>query len=379
MFENIKGETILWHMTQHQKAKWIQTTAFTGGAATLMATPDILPQTTCRFFKLNPRTGCRTDAQSLEVLEANISGKRYIFVDEFSFISYEHLADISDQIRRALGAKSNPDEAFHGLSFIFLGDYHQLSKPGSLSMYAGAVAESTQHPEDIGAWFATMYQNALDMGKRNEFTPKSKRALQRDPIRAFVGRTKWNQVKNVIFLTQQMRQEKSEDGIRLRQRIDTLTNSSLEELPDSFFESIQAKHIGSGHIHAPTKSDLQSPQWKNLMYIVQRHELRQRLDFHEAVLQARLKHERMCIWYNEDTCTDSKVEVPPHLQATMSEKFVQNISWTQYFYRGCTIAFNDNKFFDCRQATNNTAKMLSIVLDPREPQDDFTGPYRVLN
>ena len=47
----------------------------------------------------------------------------------------------------------------------------------------------------------------------------------------------------------------------------------------------------------------------------------------------------------------------------------------QYFYKGAMVVFNDNQYFDCGQATNNTAIMISIILHPDELADDFEGPY----
>lgn len=68
----------------------------------------------------------------------NIGTLYYIFIDEFSFLSYWHLKNIVDQIMVVVGEHAKKGKSFGGMHFIFFDDYEQLSKPDNYAMYYGA-------------------------------------------------------------------------------------------------------------------------------------------------------------------------------------------------------------------------------------------------
>ena len=340
---------ILWHMAQWGRSDSVCTCTFTGGAAMLIATPYTNPMTTCRQFSITLKGPNQTNA-AVEVLVLRIGDKEYVFLDEYSFVSYRHLYDIAQQIAVGIGHRAVPGLPFSGMNIIFFGDNEQLSKPGDKPMYYGAMAESSLDPADWQSWFAS------ELMAHNKNTAY-------DPMPVIIGRGLWTSVNTVRTLVVQKRS----DAVLL-QRCQALRE---EELPDAWFDGINDKAIGSS-----CGPDLSSPKWADPLFIVMRHALRIPLDFSEAHVQASLNKKRLLVWRTEDRTMRRPLPAP--LQLAVDSIVIGKVPRHQYYYEGMSVAFLDNKYFDAGNATNNVGYAFSITLHHDEPPDDFSMPFRRL-
>lgn len=100
--------------------------------------------------------------------------------------------------------------------------------------------------------------------------------------------------------------------------------------------------------------------------IVQRNHLRVNLDLREAEFQAQKHKKAFYVWSTTDTATKDHVPLPVYLAAVLREKLVDGVCGKQYVYQGAQMAFQDNKYFDLGNCTNNTATLVSLIPDPRE-------------
>lgn len=156
----------------------------------------------------------------------------YVFVDEFSFLSYEHLSDMSDQIRIGMGRNGDTKKEFGGMSMAFFGDYQQLPKPGSKGMYFGATGD-----DNVEQYFLT-YTTAKDTKAKHEKMAK--------------GRHIWRKINNVVQLIDQVRLVNTPDGNELRKVLMQLVSGN-----------ITAEWLGAINDKALTSEQARSREWRN--------------------------------------------------------------------------------------------------------------------
>ena len=96
-------------------------------------------------------------------------------------------------------------------------------------------------------------------------------------------------------------------------------------------------------------------------------------DFHEA-------KEKVCAGTSSSVKRRISREVL-NVVESVSTKDKGNISNMGVYFEGISYLFpnNDNKNIHNRHITNNTCIGRKIVLDPREPQDDLSRPFRMLH
>lgn len=127
-----------WYALQIDAVEMLAAVAYTWRAALPLGTIDNPACSTSTFFAIDSfnNNGLRRAGASWQAALARLQDKRLriVFIDEFSFVSQEHMAAIDKRLRQVRG----DDRPFGGLHVVLVGDPNQHAPPGGHALYFGA-------------------------------------------------------------------------------------------------------------------------------------------------------------------------------------------------------------------------------------------------
>jgi hypothetical protein len=353
-------QAFLWHAYQHNWEHMIAVMAFIWKAALHLSTVGFPPHSTCHFFGVMVFNGHKPNPghESKTAVQNRLRGCRFIFVDEFSFLSLVHLDGMIAACNQACIAlnptlQDEPNLTFGGRHTVFSGDPYQHEPPSGqpLHLYA-ALPREERHLKVL----------TLAGGER----------LRR-------GLCVWERLcDQVHLLTNQHRLDPNdEDGQKLFRfsrmfMRDNVTRAEIEE----FCDALNSKAISSMH-------DIRH---KLPHVLCLRNEVKNQLNRRMVVLHAAEHKQRVIMWENTTCFTGDFMRQ----QSAASRQFMQDaldglppektgkIARYGFFFEGMEYVFTDNRYTDLLQVNNNCAIARKIVLDPREPPDGLSKACRVL-
>jgi hypothetical protein len=337
----------LWHAFQHDASDMIAIVSYTWRAVLHIVTPTHNGQSTSTFFKINSvnRDDLYPQARNAAKREANLRPPlNFILEDEFSLAGMRHFTAIDAAVK--LGVRTHdrrrPNAPYMaGLHYIRSGDLNQLPCIGQDTVYVGA------HAEQQGA------------------APSSPRLL----VLAF---------NTAFFLTTQHRATAGdEDGQKLM-RIWQLF--SRTDQPDAATLRTEVEKV-CDDLQARVCTDLTPLVDTGLKVVVMRNALRAAMARSLSASRAIQQRKRLAVWYSDDSLDGVSAKSLPWLQTVLTdptqdaEKGVEAMGM---FFKGCEYLFIDNDAQAVGRVNNNLCIGEELCIDPREPPDDPTKPYRLL-
>lgn len=377
--------TFLWYVFQHGLSDKVKVTAYTWRAAQQASTPSHQGVSTCRLFGVNPMRGSAAEltGSALKIstqVQNNLCDAWFVFMDEISLCSLEHLSVISQSATDALFATHqclDKDAIFGGLNVIACGDPYQHEPPGGSSIFRGMRHVELQ--AGIQAGTATLPKKVL---QRPVPLPKSGKACN--------GQRIWHQFTTGFHLTTQHRFDpQDKDAAILQGHVRTLMT-----LPCPPEETAEAKNIFatveherllkitdlSDALQRSTITDFKSFLANNspVHALVLRHTVRIQISRQLALAHANFLREPVIEWRAVDTLLDADREKhvlnfaeKTHLQAAFralgNVQDVGGLPPTDMFFKGQEMLFQSNLNPAIGYYTNALGIEEKIILDPREP------------
>ncbi len=242
--------------------------AYTGTAA-----GGINGVTISSLAQISRDQGKRTD---LKKLEENWNGVNTIIIDEVSMVSPAILSVLHKNLVRA--KHTLPTVPFGGVDIIFCGDFNQFAPIRASALYYGADSETETKP--------VVRQSDID----REF-----------------GCSLWNQLTDVIILTEQNR-------VKDKSYAQLLTRISKGECSQADYDLLKTRLISNVNMH--------EQKFKEAPFIVPGNELRREINKIHANWNSNMIGQKLRISVADDYC--SKIHLTPSKQ-----KQLDNLTYTQ--------------------------------------------------
>lgn len=315
-------------LRQWGRSNWMLTTATTGIAG----------------FKINGRTlssaiGLPRDAHKEDqqhskdkhaatVLEMTLRAARLLLIDEVSMLSCQVLARTSAKIGQVLGNKL----PFGGLHVVFVGDFFQLPPPcgGNVPLYdAGGAARSS------GA--------------------------------AQIGRELWDQLTDVVILTEQMRQAADQKWAQMLERV------RYGLTTDEDYKMVQARVLNPR---------MTGPENSKPLYVFPLDVQRTCANFQAAIQQATEQRQTILIAVAEDALAGANgkalrgraIEFSHALKilalpenSSEKGKGTKGLPGKLPLVLGMPIYLKDNLATEFGLCNGSQGVLVRVILDPREP------------
>jgi hypothetical protein len=331
-----------WFALQHDASDLLLTAAFTWRAALLVSTHHHPARSTCSAFAVNSITNKVGDCS------LTIAGKRFVCLEEYSFINCRHLSHISMATRTALQVPIGDGTAFADLHVMLSGDPCQHTPV-------------TGHP--------------LFAGRTNRTSRMTAEEL--------VGLEAFANFDRVVMLTQQQRITATQDPLFYYSRLFIRATAPPKTEIAQFCDALNSKVV--------TPNDFQ--QWATVgrvpRVVCLRNDVRKQLNWALAKLHAQHLGVRPIVWFARDIVspgqgrrlpsndlTDAAAAVPLVVKralAHMKPEDTEHVGAMQIFFPGCIYLFNDNIAPQVGMVNNGECVGVDLLLHDGEVDDGRHG------
>jgi hypothetical protein len=362
-------KAFMWHAWQHRQQQRIKLCSYQWRAARGSSTAAVKGVSTCHLFGINPNTGKTAKAAVRARVAQDMEEAWFIINDECSLNSAAHLAHCSHAASNATGQPL--DVPFGGIHTVMAGDMMQHPPVGGTPLYkqaAGAAPAAAalppQHPDVKGTRPA------------KAATAKHGRNTTGDSC----GVKLWERFEDVYLLEQQHRQDES---IRRHARL------FMQETPPPDPKTAPEQHRLLLQQVTDLCEELQRRAVPELgaLAALDPHVLvlrnRVRADLNRALATQRANHlgHRMVFWWSRDSLGGAPMsqKLRRELQGLPATD-AQDMGALNYFFPGIHYLFasTENDQLEVNWTKNTRCLGRKITLDPPEPDDDLTKPYRLL-
>lgn len=248
-------------------------------------------------------------------------------------------------LARANGLSSERcDAPFGGYHVVVSGDFCQHAPQGGHSLYYGADP-------------AHVHQ-------------KSWRAAEK------LGRSAFLQFDTCVILQQQFRFDTSiEDGRKIHSMVQMLSAETQPTWDECAWlcDNLNERAITPVTFQRMCQTEVPRA-------VVLRNCIRPALNARLATLQAGLAGQRLIVWRCVDVGTSSRplsTDLLAVIEQLPSNK-TGDMPTIQMYFTGIKYKFSSSDYPSVGCCNNNIAEGVALHLDPREPPDDFSTPYRTL-
>jgi hypothetical protein len=327
-----------WFALQHDASSLLLIAAFTWRAALLVSTDRHPARSTCSAFAINSINNKLGDCS------ATIAGKRFVCLEEYTFINCRHLAHISTAIRNALSVPNGDGTAFADLHIMLSGDVCQHTPVTGRPLFVGQ----------------------RDRGCR----------LSAEEVVALEAFDKFDRV---VMLTQQQRITATQDPLYHYSRLFIRQAPPDKSEIAAFCDALNEKVV------TPAEFQQWAAAGRVPRVVCLRNDVRKQLNWALARLHARYLKVRPIVWFAHDIVspgqghrlpaddlTDAACAVPNVVKralACMKPEDTQHVGSMQIFFPGCIYLFNDNVAPQVGMVNNGECVGVDVLLHEDEADD----------
>lgn len=336
----------VWYAFQVNLASHIATVAYTGKAAINVSTPPVPAATTTAFLKINTRLGNkpRTDPTSHKFLREVLDGVYFLLVDEYSFISQQHLAAMSQQVSTAVRLLAEGEQREMNEEYVRNRPFHEIATAehfgGLNTIFTG---DSNQHEPITG-------------------TPVSHKT-------STTGRRIWTDIRHVIVLQENHRLKAGDaQAVALYRDMNvfaSITPPTREEITRVL------EHLHATRIQAldPFFTETHAP-----LVVTLRQQVRLLLNGKMVSKAAHVQRKQLFFWNSNDLHHLTNRPLSPaylNIVRQLNSQKCGGVPMTNYFFEGIRYVFlqNDDKLGQYGWLKNNHCTGVAIILDEREPEN----------
>ena len=288
-----------------------------------------------------------------------LSGVRFVFIDEYSFVNCRHLAQISESIRKAFNIVEGSGTSFSDVNIVLCGDLCQHTPVQGLP--CSPTTTSVLH---------TMLLRRT--GLLAAGCPMVDWASKPE---AFTGLAAYRKFDRVVFLMQQQRIALADDELFANSRLFMSDSRPSRAVVAKFCDELNAKVV------TPALLEQWAADGGIPRVVCLRNEIRKTLNWSLASLHAKHSKARPIVWFNRDTMALgerlsgdlSNVTPLPQLirdaVKCMKPEDTKLVPAVQIFFPGCLYTFNENPAPGMGYVNNSECVGVGVLLAADEEDD----------
>jgi hypothetical protein len=198
------------------------------------------------------------------------------------------------------------------------------------------------------------------------------------------GQKLWKQIDSAIILTDQHRFNTSTPGGKALWDLVQIMWSTDERwaTDQAWARSTASSMLDIINSRVVKASEMPAFMARGPRAIVLRNEIKPALNLELAKNHARITNKRLFLWRSVDVEAGTQRLLSKAVLSTLDRQQPENTAdmpTYMAFFDGCYYVFEDSKFPDLCWVNNLCCVGKKICLDPREPPDDMSQPYRLLH
>lgn len=394
-------KAFLWYAFQHGQSHRIGITSFMWRAALHLSTSANPGLSTSRALGVNAMKGDTiSPGQNVrERVQAYLSKKWFLFIDEFSFMSLRHLGRLQEATEHFLqGCNRRPEDqhkiipedpnAIFGshLHVALFGDPYQHECPTGYPLYTCITEAMATSAEQMAVTAAKAQKAAEQAAKRTRAEQQGDAGTARTQAAASAKHAAREQQQQADLLRQSCKGRDvylSLDSVYFLQKQHRMGDKKLQEYADMFMQPDEKSRPTRTQVRAMLEdlnaravTDIRDLAGRGPRVVVQRNEVRLALEDALVHLHAERLGQRLIVWRSSDMLVskddqgkEHNNEVPGCLQPALQQLPASKSGHMPprgYFFPGARYEFVDNDCPEIGRLNHNLCTAQALILHPDE-------------